>query len=539
MDLPSFPVCKKIINVYTITLIVLLSFLTVADLGLYHAWGFRLDATPLQYFNSPNEMRASIGSSPIVSLIAIFVLLSIVFIWLYKYAVPSVIVRQGTSMRNGFISLFLLAVLFIPIRGGLQQIPINQSDVYFSSKVYADHAALNMPWNLMHSLLNKKLDKTNPYGYLPVEEAKKIKDSLYQTQLPAVKILYTQRPNIIFIILESYTSKFVGCLGGVPGVTPNLDSIAADGMLFTHIYASGDRSEKGLVALLSGYPTQTTTSIIFDPAKTQNLPGLQGSLQQYGYHSAYYYGGELEFANIKSYLVNQRFQKLVSKKDFASKDYNSKWGVHDHILFNRLQDDLSNSTQPFFATLFTLSSHEPYEIPIPAKFEGSDETTEFKNSFYYTDQALGEFIRNAKTQRWWDSTLIILVADHGHRLPGNDDIFNPAKFRIPLVLTGGALKNKHVVNDVIGSQTDIAYSLLQQMGMNTDAYKWSRNLLAPGDGFAFYVFNDGFGFITSSGAFAFDNVSRKVIYKDPAITDKQLSTGKAYMQSSYADFLNR
>ena len=310
-------------------------------------------------------------------------------------------------------------------------------------------------------------------------------------------------------------------------------------MLFRNIYASGDRSEKGLVALLSGYPTQTTTSIIFDPTKTQKLQGLQGSLQQQGYHSSYYYGGELEFANIKSYLINQKFTKLVSKKDFSSKDYNSKWGVHDHILLNRLATDLSSTTPPFFTTLFTLSSHEPYEIPIPQKFIGSDEITKFKNAFYYTDQAIGKFIRDAKTQRWWDSTLIILVADHGHRLPGNDEIFAPAKFRIPLIFTGGALKNRHIVNNTIGSQTDVSATILQQLRINSDSYKWSRNLLSPGKDFAFYVFNDGFGFVTPKGVVAFDNVSRKVIYKDSAITPEQLTIGKAYMQSSFADFLNR
>ncbi len=529
------------VDIYTYTLIILLSFLTIADLELYKAWGFRLDATPLQYFTHPKEMAASVGASPIFLLLCIFIVLSVLFIWLYRryfrwherfYLKPYI----GQSI----VSLFLVAVLFLPIRGGLQQIPINQSDVYFSEKMFANHAAVNVPWNVMHSLFNKNLDKTNPYQYLPANEAKRLIDSLYRQQPIVTGLITTSRPNIIFIILESYTSKLVGCLGGEPGVTPHLDSIAAEGMLFTNIYASGDRSEKGLVALLSGFPTQTTTSIIFDPAKTQRLPQLQKTLEQKTYHSSYYYGGELEFANIKSYLLNAGFQKLVSKKDFSSKDYNSKWGVHDHVLLNKFQYDLTKEPQPFFGTLFTLSSHEPYEIPIPKKFRGDDETTKFKNSFYYTDQAIGDFINQAKKQTWWDSTLIILVADHGHRLPGDDANYQPSKFRIPLIFTGGALKMKHVVNKNIGSQTDIAATVLQQMGIESNQYRWSKNLLdSTAKQFAFYIFNDGFGFVTPLGAIAFDNISKKVIYRDPGVMDQQLTIGKAYMQLSFEDFLNK
>ena len=311
-------------------------------------------------------------------------------------------------------------------------------------------------------------------------------------------------------------------------------------MLFTNIYAAGDRSEKGLVALLSGYPTQTTTSIIFEPTKTERLPHMQDFLKKDGYHSSYYYGGEPEFANIKSYVLNSGYQKLVSKMDFSSNDYNSKWGVHDHILLNRLKEDLSKEKQPFFATLFTLSSHEPFEIPIPTKFAGNDETTEFKNSIFYTDQAIGNFITEAKKQSWWDSTLIIMVADHGHRLPGEDPIYVPSKFRIPLILTGGALRKRHVVDSTIGSQTDIAATVLQEMGFETDRFIWSKNLLdRNASQFAFYIFNDGFGFVTSSGTVAFDNVSKKEIYRDPAVTDAQVTTGKAYMQMSFEDFLNK
>ena len=533
----------KIISLYTVLLILLMTFLTVADLELYTTWGFRLDSTASQYMNTPQEMTASVSSSPILLLLSIYILISSFFTWLYigifkKYISSPV---RRVQLLPALYSFLLFFFLFVPIRGGFQQIPINQSNVYFSDKIFANHAAINVPWNLMHSFLRKDFDKKNSYLYLSDPEARRYVDSLYiPAKYPPAKILTGLKPNIIFIILESYTSKFIGCLGCEAVVTPNIDKIAKEGILFSNIYASGDRSEKGLVALLSGYPTQTITSIIKSPAKTESLPHLNKILEQQGYHSSYYYGGELAFANIKSYILNAGYNKLISKYDFDRSDYNSKWGVHDHVLLNKFLADLKTEKQPFFTTLFTLSSHEPYEIPAKPRFEGKDETTRFKNSINYTDQVIGNFIEQAKTQSWWDNTIIIITADHGHRLPGNDANDRPSKFKIPLILTGGALKVKNQVINSLGSQTDIAFTILQQIGLKTEGFRWSKNLLdTAARQFAFYIFNDGFGYVDPEGAITFDNVSKQIIYKEGNAGNEQLNTGKAYMELSFKDFLKR
>ena len=532
----------KIIEIYTVVLIILLSFITIADLELYTAWGYRMDATPLQYFKSPKEMGGSVSSAPLSLLLIIFLVLSLFFSWIYKKN-RAVFYFHKTNKRVTFsgiiVSLFLFVFLFVPIRGGIQKIPMNQSDVYFSQKLFADHAALNLPWNLTHSILNKNSDQ-NPFKYFSGEEAKELVDSLYETgPIKTPSILSVKKPNIIFIIMESYTAKLVGCLGGEPGVTPNLDKIAAEGLLFTNIYAAGDRSEKGQVAVLSGYPNQAITSIIKTPSKTQSLPAINKSLEKEGYHSSYTYGGELEFANIKSYLVNAGIQRLVSKYSFPSSQRTTSWGVHDHIVLNKFFEEIQKEQQPFFATVFTLSSHEPYDVPMAPHFKGDDETTLFKNAFYYTDSIIGRFIENIKKEHWWQNTLVVLVADHGHPLPGHDPNDRPSKFHIPLIFTGGALRLKGVIKN-IGSQTDIATTVLHQLGVNTNNFKWGKDLLdSSARQFAFYSFNNGFGFVTPSGDVTIDNVSKKIIYKDAGVDSFALKFGKAYMQQSYQDFLDR
>ncbi len=273
---------------------------------------------------------------------------------------------------------------------------MNVSDAYFSEKIFADHAAINLPWNIMFSILNRN-DTQNPFEYYPAQKSKELVDSLYNTgpkKIPS--ILSVNKPNIIIIILESFTANGLDCLGGVPNVTPNLDSIAAHGLLFTNIYAAGDRSEKGQVAVLSGYPNQAINSIIKTPTKTRDLPSINQSLEKIGYHSSYTYGGELEFANIKSYLINIKMDQLTDKYSFPVSERTTSWGVHDQYVFDEFYKDIQTKKQPFFATLFTLSSHEPYDVPMKPHFKGRDQTTLFKNSVYYTDSIVGSFMKRLK-----------------------------------------------------------------------------------------------------------------------------------------------
>lgn len=534
---PSLRV-HRTVKIYSVSLIVLLSFLAVADLELYTAWGFRMDATPLMYFKSPGEMLATISTAPVVELTLIFLFICFIFILLLRFFNLRLNILPGrTNLLHVVLAVFFVSVLFIPIRGGIQKIPLNISDAYFSDDLYADHAAINLPWNIMFSILNRN-DEKNPYNYFPKKEAKKLVAALYMSERPGVSILTTDRPNLIFIIMESFTAKLVGSLGGMKGVTPRLDSIASEGLLFTNIYAAGDRSEKGQAAILSGYPNQAINSIIKTPNKTRRLPALVRTLGSYGYTCSYTYGGELEFANIKSYLINTGYKDMISKYSFPVDERTTSWGVHDQYVFNRFYDDLKTQKQPFFATIFSLSSHEPYDVPLK-HFTGTDEVSRFENAVYYADSVLGDFIQKMKAGPLWENSLVLIVADHGHPFPGNDPVDAPSKFHIPLVFTGGALMKKGIVSTV-GSQTDIATTILDQMRIPAEDFSWGNNLLdSARNSFAFYDFNNGFGWVTKNGYATMDNVSKRIIRSSPGFDTSQLKFGRAYMQTSYQDYLDR
>ena len=546
---PRLPL-RGLLGGYSAAVGLLLALLMTADLELYRAWGFRLDDTPLQYLNSPQEMAASAGSAPLGLLLLALLALGGGGWLLYRSVVGRLASLPAWFGRGraALAGLLYLALLVVPLRGGTQQIPINQSDVYFSRTAFANHAALNAPWNLMSALVLRR-EEHPPQPFMPDSTARRLVAGLYPlaTGRPApadstTNILAEARPNVLFIILESFTSKFVGCVGGEKGVTPVLDSLARTGVLFDNIYAAGDRSQKGLVSLLSGYPNQPTTSIIKFPRKTEQLPHLCRSLAAAGYRSHYYYGGELAFANMKSYLQTAGYEHLTERADFAQADQNSKWGAHDGVLFDRILADLRQQPTPFFVTAFTLSSHEPFDVPMKTYFTGADEMSRFRNSVYYTDQELGRFLRAARRAPWYAHTLLVLVADHGHAQPGNSANQSPAKFRIPLLLAGGALRPEargRVVH-AIASQTDVAATLLRQLHLPATRYVWSRDLLAPHPrSFAYYCFNNGFGTVSPLGTLAFDNVGRAVWDRTPHAPDWQLHLGQAMQQLTLADFARK
>jgi phosphoglycerol transferase MdoB-like AlkP superfamily enzyme len=546
---PRFPL-QRIVSSYTAFIGTMLTLLITADLELYRVWGFRLDDTPLQYLNSPAEMAASAGSAPVLLLLLILAALLGAGWWLYNKVVGSLpgLPPWFGRARAAFAGLLYTVLLIVPLRGGTQQIPVNQSDVYFSAIPFANHAALNAPWNLMSALLLRAQDHP-PIRFMADSTARRLVAGVYPRAVAApappdstALLLAEPRPNVLFIILESFTGKLVGSVGGQAGVTPTLDSLARTGVLFNNIYAAGDRSQKGLVSLLSGYPNQPTTSIIKFPRKTEQLPHLCRSLKAAGYSSHYYYGGELAFANMKSYLRTAGYDQLTERADFAAADQNSKWGAHDHVLFNRMLGDLRQQPQPFFVTAFTLSSHEPFEIPTRPHFVGQDETTLFRNSMYYTDAALGNFLKAAQKQPWYAHTLLVLVADHGHTLPDNSAIYRPEKFHIPLLLAGGALRPeaRGRVVKTTGSQTDVAATLLHQLGLPAKQFVWSRDLLAAhAPSFAYYCFTDGFGTVSPAGFEMFDNVSRTVINPRANVLQGQLKLGQAMEQMSLEDFARK
>ncbi len=556
-------VLRRIWSGYFLFISILISLIFTVDLGLYEYWGFRLDATPLFYFfSSPKDAVASVSAWVVLGgiiamviyagvLYAIFYSLLLQRRYFYRMKLPY------RRLRISGVLLLLTGLLFIPIRGGFTVSTMNVGKVYFSTDQRLNHAAINPAFSLMESL-SKQKDFGKQYRFMSAEEADGIfagmldpavlgkdtmaVDSLGQS-VDSLRSLFTEsRPNVIFVIMESFSSKLMKTLGGEANVAVHLDSLVQEGVLFTNFYANSFRTDRGLVAVLSGYPAQPTTSIMKYPRKTQSIPAIAGSLKKAGYGAKYYYGGDADFTNMRSYLMSSGFDEIVSDQDFPVSERLSKWGAHDHLVFRRLLDDLkaeaaerksTGSNTPQFRVLQTSSSHEPFEVPYQ-RLENNR-----LNAFAYTDSCIGDFVKQFRELPQWKNTVILFVPDHLGSYPEYISNLEIDRYQIPLLLVGGAIREPRRI-DVYGSQHDIAATLLAQLSLPHNEFIFSKDMLNPASPhFAFFTVPDAFGVVTPDNQLIFNNESNSIVVDEGTEKGKNLKLGQAYLQKLYDDIAKR
>ena len=531
----------RIISFYTVFLLAMTIIGCMVDLGSYHAWGIRLDGGSLKYLRNMKEAWASVSHFPWVWIGIGLVLMLTALYFLYG------VLRKHIAqffLNTGFRVWVVLSILLfggisvLAMRGGTQLAPMNQSMVYWSNTHSANLLAINGMWNFMYTWLRQRHEDRNPYEYLPKIEATQHLAELYQdTSMGNWLRSDVKKPNIVIIIWESFTAKVVSKTVSGIEVVPGFMRLMKEGIYFSNCYASGDRTDKGLVAVLSGYPAQPTVSIVKNPRKAALLPTLSEFLNQQGYFTSFVYGGEMEFANMKAYLSEAGFQSLVDKQYFPSDAMNSKWGAWDGVAMKRVLDIQDTLKAPFLSTWLTLTSHEPFETPIPTVIAGSDETAMFLNALNYTDGVVYDFVQRCKTKAYWDNTVCFIVADHGHRMPASSHKIED--YRIPLLMIGGALKTKGIKVDRVVSQLDIADYIARIVGDRQDAFPWSKPLSDQGMGWAQFAFNDGFGFVKEGRYVIFDNVGRNVIESNDTLVNDLIQNGQSFEQLSYQDYLEK
>lgn len=529
---------------YTGIMLFIQLFLLMVDVEIYRAWGHRVDYTPLAYISNPKEVWASIAHLPIVW---ILLGLLLVFFLLYRLFIR-IIGNKNLKLDNsvltflqGAMVLIFILLLIIPIRGGFQLTPLNHSAVYFSNNQFANQAAVNASWNFFHSITHRNEFSENLYAFTSREEAEQIVKDLYRSsgkRQQVIDLRDRQLPNVILILWESFTEKALHIkINGKP-VAPRFEELKKEGIYFSNCYSNGDRTNKGLSSVISGYPALPRNSIINYPQKLPKLSGIGKIFSAAGYDNRFYYGGEPEFANIKGYILDQQFGTLVTKDDFRKKDQNSKWGAHDDVVMRRILSDSASFRIPFFISFLTLTSHEPFETPVPVVFPGKSFSTRLLNTIHYTDSCLYAMIQEMKKSSWWENTIVIIVADHGHYEPSTGK--RADDYRIPLLWLGGALNRKGEVIDKTVNQLDITKTLLAQLGMDTTPFNFSKDLFdSSARSWAFFTFNDGIGLLTDSSRMVYDNAGKKVVFREGRADTSQVRLSKALMQVVYSDFLSR
>ena len=532
-----FPL-KKILYGYYILAAALISIIFVVDMALYTFWGFKLDASVFLYIDSPKEALASVSVGFILLRVLAILLLIALNSWVLLKITPSVLTATRKRIAGTAGMLLLGGVLFIIIRGGVTESTSNIGQVYFSNEPFLNHSAVNPDFSLLSSM-GKSQDFASEFNFFDEEKRAALFDGLYPTTDgdSIIQVLNTKRPNILIILMEGFGGAFVEPLGGLPDVTPHFNRLSKEGIFFTNCYANSFRTDRGTVCTFSGYLGLPTASVMKIPAKSRTLPAIAEGLSKAGYKTDFLYGGDINFTNMKSYLLSTGYQRLTANTDFSLAEQTSNaWGVNDDITFEYLYNQLRNRKEegPWHTAFLTLSSHEPFEVPYHRLED------KIPNAFAYTDECLGKFVDRLKQTPAWKDLLVICLPDHGFYYPCEGFNAMPRFYHIPLLWLGGAVKQPMQV-DKIMNQTDLAATLLGQLGLEHTAFTFSRNVLGSDYKypFAFYSFNNGFSFRDSTGVTVFDNNSGSILFDEPEADESRLDKGKAILQTVYDDLGNR
>lgn len=519
-----------LLRVYHLFVAIAFALAFVADTSLYGFWHFKLDASCLQYLETPTEAMASVSWGYIALRLVVFVMVTCLIYKVYQKTVRTL--RTASPPRADYKSallgllVFLLSipVFIIGIRGGLGESTTNIGQVYYSQNQFLNHSAVNPVFSFLASF-EKTANNIVDYDYYSQEACNSLLEGVYPvTSVDTDTLLTMQRPDIVIILMES-AGDFLA------DVMPRLQQLKKEGINFSNCYGNTWRTDRGTVCTYSGYPSFPTSSVMKMPSKTQHLPSIARTLQKAGYQTSYFYGGDINFTNMRSYLVGTGFEQLTWMKDFSKAEQEtSEWGVRDDIMFKAVYQKLtSHHEKPQLIGFSTLSSHEPWDVPL----QKIDEP--IKNAFYYLDDCIGHFIDQLRQTPQWDSTLIVLLPDHSIDY-GELNESKEARNRIPMVWTGGVVKAPRDVCQIC-NQTDLAATLLAQLGLPHDDFRWSRDVLSKTYQYplAVHNFNNGFTMIDSTGFMVYDLNSKQIMVNRSSDAQRLEQLGKAVLQATTKD----
>ena len=543
----SARVLRWIWNAYFALTSFLVATAFVVNIGLYGYWGFPLDTTPVFYFmTSPADAMASMEWwMMLLGVVAIAVLALAIYCPFRRMGkriaalstagsgsrktkrLPAIALETVATLICGF-------ALFFFIRGGFTVAANNVGSVYFSENIRLNHAAVNPVFSFLESATHDE-DFQSKYRFMDDDEATKLFAQMCYTEQRDSAEISREPLNVIVVVLESFSRYIMDDGGHVTGITPCLDSLKHEGLYFTNFYANSFRTDRGLMAILSGYPAQPTMSLMKYPRKTNNLYGMARSLRQAGYDTQYVYGGDANFTNMRSYLMATGFNRVVSEEDYDKSLRTGKWGVNDSVLFDKALAVMPPAQgggarrKGLFTVVQTSSSHEPFDVPMHAM------KNERLNAFHYTDYCLGRYVDQLKKRSDWEHTMLVVVADHLGCYPEDMDNFQLYRYHIPLIITGGAIKERRQIA-TLGSQHDIPATLLPMLGLSHSEFTFSKDMLderAPH--FAFFAVPDAMGMVTTENAVIYDNVSGKTVLDTGRQRGRNLPSAKAYLQKMYDD----
>jgi phosphoglycerol transferase MdoB-like AlkP superfamily enzyme len=466
----------KVLQVYFVSVIVFIIYIENATFPFFAQYDIRPNYLFVEYLEYPKEVFSMIFADYKVELALVFIMISI-FVYVYfKYLKENFLeVFEISYIKRMLIFIPVILILFIGIRSSFGHRGANNSDAMFSSNRILNEITKNSIYSIGYAIYSNNKHSNaigvKPYGNMDISEAMgRFKKRLNISNLSRkVKTNFKRKEpkNLVIFLEESMGAQFVGALGGEKGITPNVNKLSKEGILFTNLYSNGTRSIRGISGMTSGNFSIPGKGVVKRNKSQNNYFTFSSLLKPFGYKTMFIYGGESRFDNMKGWFLGNGFDEIIDETKFKNPSFKSTWGVSDEDLVIKANEkfkELHKKNQKFATLMFSTSNHTPFEFP-EKKIElvDGEKKASVKNAVKYADFAIGRFIELAKKEKYYKDTIFVIVADHNVRVYGNE-VVPVNMFHIPGIILGEGIKAQKY--DRVSSQPDVLATALDLLGLD-------------------------------------------------------------------------
>ncbi len=501
--------------------------LGLAEAEFYSEFESRFNTLVFEYLSHPNIVAEMIWEGyPVVRYVLLWMLLAAFFAFMVRRLFHFFFSSDEPgypSLSRILGSMGMLVLMVFASRGGFGHEPLRWGDAFFSESTFANHLALNGMFSLGRSVWDKIYSKQAFWTKaMPVEEAfKDVRELLFlpdesdmhdkdhpilrrgasSSEAMKHKASSSKPMNVVVILMESFSGRYVGALGAREGLTPEFDRLSERGALFERAFSNGTHTHQGVYASLCSFPHLPGYDYLMKMMEAnQEFSSLPGLLKAQGYQTLFLYNGLFSWDNKEGFFRHQGIDRFIGSGDYVAPTFvDPVWGVCDYDVFSRANSEFSamSSKGPFLGVILTLSNHQPFNLPSPLPFERIETGSPMDgrhNGIRYSDWALGEFFRQARQEEYFQNTLFVITGDHGFAVPPMITDLQLSRFHVPLLFYSESLfGSEGLRRNEVASQVDIVPSVLGLLGLEVPHQSWGRNLFSP-------VFQDeGFALIKPSG----------------------------------------
>jgi len=479
-------VLQKFVNLflkyYFLVVLSLLIYIEIATFPFIAQYDVRPNYLFVEYLEYPKEVFGMILADYKLALSVAFVMIgSFIYYYLKNFKERLDAVYTIAYIKRVLLFLPLLVLLFIGIRSSFGHRGANVSDAMYSSNRMVNEITKNSIHSIAYAIyINAKHEGkgvSKQYGKMDVKEAikrveKRLNIKSLDANFPLSRVEKThfkaEKPkNLVIFLQESLGAQFVEAVGGEKGITPNLNRLSKEGIVFRELYSNGTRSVRGIAGTVAGNFSVPGKGVVKRNKSQKDYFTIAKLLKPYGYHTSFIYGGESRFDNMKSWFLGNGFDEIIDEPKFKNPNFVGTWGVCDEEVIDRANDEykkLYKNKQKFASVIFSTTNHSPFDFP-EGKIELVDgvKKKSVKNAIKYADFAIGKFIEKARQEAYYKDTIFIIVADHNVRVYG-DDMVPVDMFQIPAVILGKSIKP--MLYDKVSTQPDVLATALDLIGID-------------------------------------------------------------------------